>query len=119
MPLTFHRVISAWSKCMNDKDSSEINDLLSDDFVWQSAAPEHKTPSDDKADKTETIEFTLGADISMGDFNTIYDGQEVVSGTHSAIIDGTEKVVFCLGRLTDDGTKVKSWRHLSGDYPTD
>ena len=119
MPLTFHRVISAWSKCMNDKDSSEINDLLSDDFVWQSAAPEHKTPSDDKADKTETIEFTLGADISMGDFNTIYDGQEVVSGTHSAIIDGTERVVFCLGHLTDDGTKVKSWRHLSGDYPTD
>ena len=119
MSLTFHRVISAWSKCMNDKDSSEINDLLSDDFVWQSAAPEHKTASDDKADKTETIEFTLGADISMGDFNTIYDGQEVVSGTHSAIIDGTEKVVFCLGYLTDDGTKVKSWRHLSGDYPTD
>ena len=55
----------------------------------------------------------------MGDFNTIYDGQEVVSGTHSAIIDGTEKVVFCLGHLTDGGTKVKSWRHLSGDYPTD
>ncbi|MAN25384.1 MAG: hypothetical protein CME10_14045, partial [Gemmatimonadetes bacterium] len=23
------------------------------------------------------------------------------------------------GHLTNDGTKVKSWRHLSGDYPTD
>ena len=48
---------------------------------------------------------------------TPYDGNGVVSGTHSATIEGMEKVVFCRGLLTDDGTKVKSWRHLIGDYP--
>ncbi len=99
-------------------DPSEIAELLADDFVWHSAVPEHKAPSDDKADKAETIEFTLGADIRIGDYNTIYDGNDVVSGTHSAMIDdGTEKVVFCQGLLTEGGTKVKSWRHLIGDYP--
>ena len=117
MPLTFHKVISAWGKCMNDKDSSEIQELLADDFVWHSAVPEHKAPAEDKADKAETIEFTLSAGIRIGDYSTIYDGNDVVSGTHSATIDGTEKVVFCQGLLTDDGTKVKSWRHLIGDYP--
>ena len=57
VPLTFH------NKCMNEKDPSEIDAILSTDFVWQSAASEHKTPSDDKADKKETIQFTLGAEI--------------------------------------------------------
>ena len=117
MSLTFEQIISAWSKCINDKDPSDIDALLSSDFVWQSAAPDHKTPSDDKADKQETIQFTLGAGIRISDFNTIYNGDEVVSGTHSAIIDGEEKAVFCLGFLTDDGTKVKQWRHLTGNYP--
>ena len=97
MPITFHKVISAWGKCMNDKDSSEIQELLADDFVWHSAVPEQRAPADDKADKAETIEFTLSADIRIGDYSTIYDGNDVVSGTHSATIDGTEKVVFCQG----------------------
>ena len=117
MSLTFEQIISAWSKCSNDKDPSEIEALLSSDFVWQSAAPDHKAPSDDKANKQETIEFTLGAGILISDFNTIYNGDEVVSGTHSAIIDGEEKAVFCVGFLTDDGTKVRQWRHLTGNYP--
>ena len=117
MALTFNHIISAWGKCMNENDANEIRELLADDFVWHSAVPEHKAPADDKADKAETIEFTLGADIRIGDYNTIYDGNDVVSGTHSATIDGTEKVVFCQGLLTDGGTKVKSWRHLIGDYP--
>ena len=92
MSLTFEQIISAWSKCINDKDPSEIEALLSSDFVWQSAAPDHKTPSDDKANKQETIQFTLGAGIRISDFNTIYNGDEVVSGTHSAIIDGKKKL---------------------------
>ncbi len=117
MALTFNQIISAWGKCMNENDPSEIKDLLADDFVWHSAVPEHKAPADDKADKAETIEFTLGADILISDYNTIHDGNDVVSGTHSATIDGTEKVVFCQGLLTEGGTKVKSWRHLIGDYP--
>ena len=117
MALTFNQIISAWGKCMNENDANEIREVLADDFVWHSAVPEHKAPADDKADKAETIEFTLGADIRIGDYNTIYDSNDVVSGTHSAIIDGKEKVVFCQGLLTDGGTKVKSWRHLIGDYP--
>ena len=118
MALTFKQIISAWGKCMNENDPSELTELLADDFVWHSAVPEHKAPSDDKADKAETIEFTLGAEIRSGDYNTIYDGNDVVSGTHSAMIDdGTEKVVFCQGLLTEGGIKVKSWRHLIGDYP--
>jgi hypothetical protein len=118
MALTFKQIISAWGKCMNENDHSELTELLADDFVWHSAVPEHKAPSDDKADKAETIEFTLGAEIRIGDYNTIYDGNDVVSGTHSAMIDdGTEKVVFCQGLLTEGGIKVKSWRHLIGDYP--
>ena len=118
MALTFKQIISAWGKCMNENDPSQLTELLADDFVWHSAVPEHKAPSDDKADKAETIEFTLGAEIRIGDYNTIYDGNDVVSGTHSAMIDdGTEKVVFCQGLLTEGGIKVKSWRHLIGDYP--
>jgi hypothetical protein len=118
MALTFNQIILAWGKCMNENDPSGIRELLADDFVWHSAVPEHKAPADDKADKAETIEFALGADILIGDYNTIYDGNDVVSGTHSAIIDdGTEKVVFCQGLLTEGGIKVKSWRHLIGDYP--
>ena len=117
MALTFNQIISAWGKCMNENDANEIRELLADDFVWHSAVPEHKAPADDKADKAETIEFTLGADIRIGDYNTIYDGNDVVSGTYSTTMDGTEKVVFCQGLLTDGGTKVKSWRHLIGDYP--
>ena len=49
MSLTFEQIMSAWSKCINEKDPSAIDSLLSSDFVWQSAAPDHKTPSDDKA----------------------------------------------------------------------
>ena len=97
MPLTFHKVISAWGKCMNDKDSSEIQELLADDFVWHSAVPEQRAPAGDKADKAGTIEFTLSAGIRIGDYCTIYYGNDVVSGTHSMTIDGTEKVEFCQG----------------------
>ena len=117
MSLTFEQIMSAWSECINEKDPSAIDSLLSSDFIWQSAAPDHKTPSEDKANKQETIQFTLGAGIQISDFNTIYNGDEVVSGTHSAIVEGEEKVVFCLGFLTDDGTKVRQWRHLTGNYP--
>ena len=56
---------------MNDKDPDDIKELLADDFVWHSAVPKHKAPADDKADKGETIEFTLSADIRVGDYNTI------------------------------------------------
>ena len=76
MALTFKQIISAWGKCMNENDPSEITELLADDFVWHSAVPERRAPSDDKANKAETIEFTLGVDIRIGDYNTIYDGND-------------------------------------------
>ena len=84
---------------MNDKNPSEIQELLTDDFVWHIAVPEHKVPADDKAYKAKTIEFTLRADIRIRDYNTIFDINDVLSVIH------------------DDGTKGKSWRHLVGDYP--
>lgn len=85
--------------------------------MWHSAAPEHKTPPDDKADKKETIQFTLGAEIHKSDSNAIYNGDEVMSRKHAVMIDGKEKVVFCGGLLIDGGKKVKQWRHLTRNYP--
>jgi hypothetical protein len=117
MSLTFVDIISAWGKGMNDKDSTGMEAVFSNDFTWQSAVPDDRSGEDPRSNKTESIEWTLGADLKIGDYHTIYNGSGVVSGTHSAIIEGVEHVVFCQGILTDDGRQVKSWRHLIGDYP--
>ena len=52
--ITFKNSMKAWENAMHNGDSSDLEQLLSDDFTWENIA------MDGSSSKDETIQFTLG-----------------------------------------------------------
>ena len=46
--------MKAWENAMHDGDSSDLEKILSDDFVWENIA------MDSSSSKAETIQFATG-----------------------------------------------------------
>ena len=56
--LTFVQSMYAWKDAMHKKDRSKLDELLSEDFIWENIAMEGKNS------KEETIQFSLKLSLS-------------------------------------------------------
>ena len=113
--ITFIDSMKAWENAMHNGDSSELENILSDDFVWENIA------MDGSSSKAETIQFATGIkkeapSFQIGNYQSLYEGDDLLVGTHSVHQDGRDKtIVLCLVNISEDGRKITMWRHLRAE----
>ena len=114
--LSFINAISAWENAIKNEDKSKLDELLSDDFVWKNIAMEGE------GSKVETIEWAINVSkevpgFEIGDYKTIYEGEDILVGTHSVNQDDRdETIVICIANISKDGRHITMWRHLRAEY---
>ncbi|MDP6164417.1 MAG: hypothetical protein QGF84_07945 [Candidatus Thioglobus sp.] len=95
----------AWLKAVNDKESSMMQDALSDEFVWSNDRFNWNT------NKKETISWCLDTNFTAVDFSCYYENEEVIVGTHNVIEPGApDSSVMFIAKIKDN--KVVSHQHL-------
>lgn len=115
--ITFINSMKAWENAMHNGDSSDLEELLSDDFTWENIA------MDGISSKDETIQFALGIkkdvpSFKIGGYKSLYEGDDLLVGTHSVHQDERdETIVLCLANKSEDGRKITMWRHLRAELP--
>ena len=111
--LTFIDIISAWGNAINNKDKTEFEGMLSEDFIWKGVALEEVVT------RAETLEWVKAVtDFRIGDYKSLHDGEDVLVGTHTVTEAGHDKtIVLCVANISEDGNQVKMWRHLRAKYP--
>ena len=115
--ITFINSMKAWENAMHNQDSSELEDILSDDFAWENIA------TDGSSSKSETIQFVKEIrkevpSFKIGNYKSLYEGDDLLVGTHSVHQDGRdETIVLCLANKSEDGKKITMWRHLRAEFP--
>ena len=103
--MNFITYSEAWIKSVNDKDSSMMQDVLSDDFVWSNDRFNWNT------NKKETIDWCLDTNFTAVDFSCYYENDEVIVGTHNVIEPGApESSVMFIAKIEDN--RVVSHQHL-------
>ena len=108
--------MKAWENAMHNEDSSELEEILSDDFVWENIA------MDGSRSKVETIQFAKGIkkevpSFKIGNYKSLYEGNDLLVGTHSVYQDERdETIVLCLANKSEDGRKITMWRHLRAEF---
>tara|TARA_B100000401_G_scaffold232423_1_gene157334 strand:- start:11 stop:370 length:360 start_codon:yes stop_codon:yes gene_type:complete len=113
--ITFIDSMKAWENAMHNRDSSELEKILSDDFVWENIA------MDGTSSKAETIQFATGIkkevpSFQIGNYKSLHEGDGLLVGTHSVHQDGRdETIVLCLANKSEDGMKITKWRHLRAE----
>ena len=114
--ITFKDSMKAWENAMHNQDGSELEKILSDDFVWENIAIEGSSS------KVETIKFATGIkkevpSFKIGNYKSLYEGDDLLAGTHSVHQDGRdETIVLCLANKSKDGRKITMWRHLRAEF---
>ena len=115
--ITFISSMKAWENAMHSGDNSDLEELLSDDFTWENIAV------DGSSSKDETIKFATGIrnevpSFQIGNYKSLYEGDDLLVGTHSVHQDGRdETIVLCLANKSEDGRKIIMWRHLRAEFP--
>ena len=115
--ITFIDSMNAWENAMHNGDSSDLEELLTDDFIWENIA------MDGSSSKVETIQFALGIkkdvpSFQIGDYKALHEGDDLLVGTHSVHQDGRdETIVLCLANMSEDGSQITMWRHLRAEFP--
>ena len=95
--MNFITYSKAWIKSVNDKDSSMMQDVLSDDFVWSNDRFNWNT------NKKETIDWCLDTNFTAVDFSCYYENDEVIVGTHNVIEPGApESSVMFIAKIEDN-----------------
>ena len=100
--ITFIDSMKAWENAMHNGDSSELEKILSDDFVWENIA------MDGSSSKAEAIQFATGIkkevpSFQIGNDKSLYEGDDFLVGTHSVHQDGIDRtIVLCLANESKD-----------------
>ena len=95
--MNFITYSKAWIKSVNDKDSSMMQDVLSDDFVWSNDRFNWNT------NKKETIDWCLDTNFTAVDFSCYYENDEVIVGTHNVIEPGApDSSVMFIAKIEDN-----------------
>ena len=104
MKISAKQALEAFQESFVNQNSAPIAELLSDDFVCISSKNETQT-------KEEMLEWVACFEGRIADFETLYENDEVLVGTHSVSAYGEEqasKVMF-FATLKGYG-KISSWR---------
>ena len=98
------QALEAFQESFVNQNSYPIAELLSDDFVCISSKNETQT-------KDEMLEWVGSFEGRIGDFETLYENDEVLVGTHSvsAYADQQASKVMFFATLQGYG-KISSWR---------
>jgi len=89
---------------METKNLTDFELMLTDDFEW------HSMNSQGQIARADTIGWVRSTDMKIGNFKTLYDGEDVVCGTHSVFEEGKdETIVMCVIVLGEDRNQVKTW----------
>ena len=109
--LTFTDAVTTWSDAMKTKQMGAIDEMLSQEFTWDSVNNESSTS------RKDTMEWIASTNFSIGNFTTIYNGEGVLCGTHSVFETGkNETVVMCVIELNEERSKVKTWTISRGNF---
>ena len=107
MKITAKQALEAFQESFVNQNSSPIAELLSDDFVCISSKNETQT-------KEEMLEWVGSFEGRIGDFETLYENDEVFVGLHDIVRPqgrGTAKIMF-FARFEDE--KISYFRvHLA------
>ena len=108
MGLTFMEAVATWSDAMKKRDTSKLEEILCDeDFSWDSLNSGGSTNLED------TLAWIMSTDITIGDFKTLRDYDDVLTGMHSVTEPGRdETVVLCVLHLSSNRDKVVTWTIL-------
>ena len=113
--LTFAQSMNAWKDAMYNSNRSKLDELLSEDFIWENIA------MDGKSSKEETIQFSLKIrdevpTFKIGECQSLFESDEILVGSHGVHQDGRDdSIVLCLVNLCEQGSKIKKWRHLRAE----
>ena len=113
--LTFVQSMNAWKDAMHNKDRTKLDELLSEDFIWENIAMEGKSS------KEETIQFSLKIkdevpSFRIGECQSLFESDEILVGSHGVHQDDRDDtIVLCVVNLCENGSKIKMWRHLRGE----
>lgn len=111
MEFTFIDAVTAWRDAMKTKQMSAIDALLSPEFTWESVNNETSTS------RKDTMEWIATTNFSIGEFTTIYDGEDILCGTYPVFETGKdETIVMCVIELTANRNKEKTWTISSGNF---
>ena len=83
MKITAKQALEAFQESFVNQNSAPIAELLSDDFVCVSSKNETQT-------KEEMLEWVASFEGRIADFETLYENDEVLVGTHSVSAYGEE-----------------------------
>ena len=77
---------------------------------------------DSSSSKAETIQFATGINeeapsSQIGNYKSLYEGDDLLVGTHSVHQDRTDETIFLwLGNKSEDGRKITMCRHLRAEF---
>ena len=83
MKITAKQALEVFQESFVNQNSAPIAELLSDDFVCVSSKNETQT-------KEEMLEWVASFEGRIADFETLYENNEVLVGTHSVSAYGDE-----------------------------
>ena len=83
MKITAKQALEAFQESFVNQNSAPIAELLSDDFVCVSSKNETQT-------KEEMLEWVASFEGRIENFETLYENNEVLVGTHSVSAYGDE-----------------------------
>ena len=105
MSINFKAYSDSWLKAVNDKDTSIMSDILSNDFVWVNDRFNFKL------DKQETINWCKDTNYTAHDFSCFYENDEALVGTHNVIEpNAPDSSVIFIAKIKDK--KIVSHQYL-------
>jgi hypothetical protein len=105
--LTWEKLCDAWAIGVNERNPDAILPLLTEDFCWPTSA---RGPADG-IKYTDISNWCLTAPLESHEYeSTIYDGEDIVVGTHKIIADGVPNKVLGVAKLRDG--KVYELQHM-------
>ena len=104
---TWKILCNAWATGINERNPDAILPLLTDDFHWPTSA---RGPADG-IKYADISNWCLTALLESYEYeSTIYDGEDIVAGTHTIIADGVPSQVLGVAKLRNG--KIYELKHM-------
>ena len=103
--LTWETFSCAWMDALNDHVLEKLARFLTVDFKWVTHASDP-----DGLDRARTLEFIEIAPVTNGVHEgTIFESEDVLVGTHTAMVRGEPTRLLCVAKLRGD--KMYEYHH--------
>ncbi len=83
MSITGLEALKIWQYGFINQKASELAEILTDDFIFVNSELSTRT-------KEQTLDWVSNSEIRLGDFEILYENNEVIIGLHSVAIPEQE-----------------------------